>query len=321
MDNAFSNRYLLQRSAGFADKAEIHALRNGSAIMDDGLASERIAAAHDDLRPGLNDLTHWQETDLVLDGGAGSTLDSVAQRREILGNGYPFGDAPPSLEYQPSCSLVYEFCLAICNSPSLTQGEYKDLPRVFERLACVLAETYIGLGAGSHHLGWPRDDDDSTLFRDAIAPVHEKTREWRWAPEDELPQNPSVKDIKDGGLDLLAWKMIDDRVGSLFFLGHCACGQNWQDKFNDANPDDLEKWFKPMTLIRPPVRLFFTPHHVVDPLLREASRTAGIVLDRIRLTLLAGESDHLIQHQDLRRCIEKLVALVRDSATSAPRPV
>ena len=218
MHSEFSSRHEQQRFAGFADKAEIHALRNGSATMDDGLASEKIATADDDLRPQLNMLADWQETDLVLEGGAGAALDSVTRRREMLGNRYPFGDAHPSLEYRPSCSLVYEFCLSICNSPSLTKGEYKNLPRVFERLACVLAEAYIGLGAGSHHLGWPRDDDGSSLFRDALAPVHDKTREWRWAPEDELPQNPTVKDVKDGGLDLLAWKMIDTRVGSLFSL-------------------------------------------------------------------------------------------------------
>lgn len=312
MGSDFSSRHDLQRSADVADKAEIHALRCGSAIMDDGLSSERIADAYDDLRPGIIDIPHWQETDLVLDGGAGAALDSVACRRKILGERYPFKGESSSLEYQPSGSLVYEFCLSVCSSPSRTEGEYRELPRVFERLACVLAEAYIGFGAKSHHLGWPRSDSGSSCFRDAITPIHEQTGEWKWDPEDGLPDNPSVRDVKDGGIDLLAWKMVDDRVGNIFFLGHCACGQNWRDKFNDANPSDLEKWFNPMTLIKPPVRLFFTPYHVVHPWIREASRTAGVVLDRIRLTLIASETDDLRQHRDLRQDLKQLVELVRD---------
>ena len=180
-----------------------------------------------------------------------------------------------------------------------------------------MAEAYIGLGAHSHHLGWPRDDDgQSSTFRDAIAPVHEQTREWHWGPDSDLPQNPSVKDVKDGGLDLLAWKMMDDREGSLFFLGNCACGENWHTKFGDTDPDDLAKWFNPMTLVRPPVRLFFTPYHVVDPMTREASRQAGVVLDRIRLTLLAGQSADFPRQIDLHRRLKELVELVRDGHTS-----
>ena len=316
MSSAYGNRHALQRFASIADRAEIHAMRFGSAVMDDALASERIAAADDDLRPEISEITPWHESDLTLDSGTGLVMESVRRRREMLGGAYPFGSALPGLEYRPSSSLVYEFCLAVCSSPSLTEGAYKSVPRVFERVACVLAEVYVGFGANSQHLGWPREGDQPRLFRDAMAAVHEETGEWGWGPEDDLPEDPTIKDVKDGGLDLLAWKMMDDRVGSLFFLGHCACGENWQKKLRDADPDDLGKWFKPMTLVTPPVRLFFTPHHVVDPMVREASRTAGVVLDRIRLTMLAGESEWLDQHADLRRRMEETIELVRDDAGS-----
>ncbi len=305
---------MAQQLGGIADRAEIHALRYGSAIVDDGLVSERLAAADDDLRPELSKLEPWHEIDLTLDGGAGGARDSVNRRSELLGRRYPF--VLPSLQYKPSDSLVYEFCLAVCNAPNLTKGKYKHLPRVFERLSCVLAKAYIGLGAGSHHLGWPRDNNKRTgTFQDAIAPVNQETQEWFWAPEPELPQSPTVKEVKDDGLDLLAWKAIDERVGSLFFLGHCACGQNWQTKFHDADPRKLSKWFNPMTLVSPPVRLFFTPYHVADAVIREASRTAGVVLDRIRLTLLAEQSTELRKHKALRRRLRELVDLVTDGRT------
>ena len=314
MDDSYARRHEMQRLAGIADKAEIHAMRYGSAVVDDGLVSERIAAADDDSPPEVGNRASWHQMDLDQEGRSGGARDNVQRRAELLGNRYPF--ALPYLQYSPSDSLVYEFCLAICNAPNLTSGEYKHLPRVFERLSCVLAETYIGLGADSQHLGWPRDKGGRTgTFQKAIAPIYKKTQEWAWSPEVKLPQNPTVKDVKDGGLDLLAWKKIDDRSGSLFFLGHCACGDNWQTKFHDANPMELSKWFNPMTLASPPVRLFFTPYHVVDAVIREASRVAGIVLDRVRLTLLAEQSTDLRKDKWLRRRLRELVELVSDGNT------
>ena len=144
-----------------------------------------------------------------------------------------------------------------------------------------------------------------------MAPLHEKTGEWVWRPEDGLPDNPSPKVAKDEGIDLIAWKSnIDGRRGHMFLLGQCACGDNWLGKFDDANPDKIRKWFHPMTLIFPPKKLFFTPFHAVDSVLEQASREAGIVLDRIRLTLLASQCVSLEEDEIFQAELKRLIDMV-----------
>ena len=309
--DTYSDRHATQRMATLADQAELQALRLGTSIVEDGLSGHRIAEAMDDFDSGIEDIEQWNANDLRLENASGPALENVVRRRELLGAYYPFETREANLEYTPSASLVYEFCLAICTAPSITQGDYTELPRKFERLSCMLARTYLGPGGNAYHTGWPRDADAPVNFRDMMAPLHDRTGEWVWSPEDGLPVNPSPKIAKDEGIDLVAWKRnIDGRRGHLFLLGQCACGDNWLDKFDDANPNKLQKWFHPMTLIFPPRKMFFTPFHAVDAVLEQASREAGIVLDRIRLTLLANHCGALHEDDAFRSELRRLIDLV-----------
>ena len=297
--------------ASVADRAELEALRFGTSVVDDGLSGPRIAEAMEDFDAEIQDMEQWNAYDLQLENASGPALENVLRRRELLGENYPFETRNAYLEYNPSANLVYEFCLAICNAPTITEGEYTELPRKFERLSCMLATTYLGPGGSSHHTGWPRDQGAPVRFRDIMAPIHESTGEWVWRPEDGLPENPSPKVAKDEGIDLVAWKKnIDGRRGHMFLLGQCACGDNWLDKFGDANPDRLAKWFHPMTLVSPPKKMFFTPFHAVDAVLEEASRRAGVVLDRIRMTLLASFCKVLHEDERFRDDLRRLIDLV-----------
>ena len=114
--------------------------------------------------------------------------------------------------------------------------------------------------------------------------MHEETGEWVWDPEDVL----DPKDVRDGGCDFVVWLEPSDRrkIGHLFVLGQCACGNDWQDKLDDLKITKIGKWFHPLSTV-PPVRSFATPRHVVDDMLREGSREAGLFFDRARLALVA----------------------------------
>ena len=73
--------------------------------------------------------------------------------------------------------------------------------------------------------------------------------------------------------------------------------------------ETLQRWFNPLSLLAP-VKSLATPRHVVDGLLREASREAGIVFDRSRLVLAAAEQDAL--DDETAMAMERLTRMVRD---------
>jgi len=117
--------------------------------------------------------------------------------------------------------------------------------------------------------------------------LHERSGEWRWQPEEGLPAEPTT--TGDEGVDFIVWlKALDGRPGQIFLLGQCACGDDWETKFNDIHLDKLYKWFSPKPYVEP-VRIFATPHHLSDGHLIEAQREAGLVLDRARLSVLADK--------------------------------
>ncbi|EIE49616.1 hypothetical protein C357_17930 [Citreicella sp. 357] len=84
-------------------------------------------------------------------------------------------------------------------------------------------------------------------------------------------------------MDFIFWPpLLDNRsIAQQFFLGQCACGNDWDTKFDDLNLKKLFKWFD--AAVVDPVRLFATPFHIVDAVLIESSREAGFVFDRARI--------------------------------------
>jgi len=280
-----------QRAAENADQVEFSALLLGSAVIEQGLYDDRIANAYDDYSPGVDEseVESWHYMDLKDEAATGDLLREIERRINLMGPHYPFSLEGNSLVYQQTPSKVYEFCLAICNSPSLPKANFAQLPRQFEHLSCRLMERFLGNDAKSHHTGWPYSVPGAVNFKNVVSPLNSMTNEWHWQPDIGLPDPPSHVHVKDERIDFVAWKEnIDRRVGRLFYLGQCACGGDWQDKYEDVNVERLQKWFGPLSYIKP-TKVFCTPFHITDAELVEASRNAGIVLDRARFTLLARD--------------------------------
>ena len=306
----YSLRHQAQRSAGDADQAEFLALKKGSMIVDAGIYDERVAGAMDDFEVQQDKIVgeSWHAEDLKYDSAVGQILEEVERRRKIMGEMYPFSIDGGTLIHTPSESSVYEFLLAICNASTITAGEFAWLPRLFERLSARLVAAYFGADTRFIHTGAPRDPEVGSSFKEAMLTVAEKTSEWRWDPEPDLPDEPVHG---DSGCDFVVWPIFPDgrQIGQLFILGQCACGNNWDTKFSDLSVKDLQKWFNPLSIVDP-VRCFTTPFHVAEATLKEASREAGIVFDRARLV---GISHHpangAIEHEILSR-MNELITLV-----------
>lgn len=296
----YVSRHQAQRSAGDADQAEFGALRNTRANVYEGIYDDLVADALDDFDPqdaqAEPESPEWSVRDLQYDDAFGAVLEKIEERVELLGRDYPFRVDDNALTYVSSKTKVYEFCLCICEA-SLDRGQNSTLARTFEQVARLVVQDYLGQSALSHHTGWPRDDKAQKRFKAAMQVLGSRTNEWCWGPEDGLPNDPDPTNVKDEGVDFVVWRPNPDRrAGSLFLLGQCACGQNWDSKFDDININKLSKWFNPMTLVDP-VRVFCTPHHVTNGMIRETSREAGVVFDRIRLAILAENSSQEIRSQ------------------------
>lgn len=309
MTDPYSLRHQAQKSASDADQVEFFALRNGSSLADSGIYDERVAGAMDDHEITDNiDHAPWQDEDLKYDSAVGRIHEEIERRRETMGASYPFRIRGATIDYEPNGSLLYEFFLAICNAETLTTGRYVGLPRLFERLSARLVAAYLGDGTRFLHTGAPRDEEIGRSFKQAMVTVAKATSEWRWGPDEGLPEEP---DHGDSGCDFVVWpKPPDDRqIGQLFFLGQCACGNDWVTKFNDLTLKKLRKWFNPLSIVDP-VRCFTTPHHVTDSMLTEASREAGYVFDRARLVRIAYQAVDETVEKSLKGKMEDLIDLV-----------
>ena len=313
----YSTRWQEQNAATNADQAEFSAFRNGSTVLDTGIYDERIAESMDDYEPSTESHHEsFEQVDLKIDSSVGHIHEEIERRQEILGDAYPFALNGNNLSHEPIANIYYEYFLAICNSSTITTGEYVELPRSFERITAQLISANFGPFARHIHTGWPRDVSVGTSFKSAMKSVSAQTGEWIWGPEEDLPDDPVNGDC---GCDFVTWIETLDRrqIGQLFLLGQCACGNNWNVKFDDLNIRNLEKWFNPLSLIEP-VKLFAIPFHTVDALLRDVSRKAGIVFDRARLVMIASSVDTTEIDSKFNTQMHELIHLVANTSRSSP---
>lgn len=296
--NAWENRYPLDKLAQNADEAEWEAVLQGNAHVSAGTQDEAMAetgdefAADDADRLIANDRLQGQE--LLQESRQGTVLEQLERRQKLLGKDYPFKIDGNSLSYTPTTWRVYELLLGICQAPSLSAKPFYELPRIFENLSVLAGRGYLGPMAKGYRTGWPRPQDISrfkTLIEDVKKQSGDHLSEWEWCPAEHLPNNPAPKFVKEDGLDVVVWRQWPDkRTGQLYLLGQCACGADWLKKDKELDLDDFEEWFRlPRTN---PIRSFFTPRDAVDPILNHLARTAGLVFDRMRIVQALGE-DHL----------------------------
>lgn len=299
ISNSYKDRRARERAATNSDEVEIQSFRNSDAAVDSGIEDELIASALDDFEYDGLDITAWEGRQSALDDASGETLEELIFREQVLENNYPFVLTAGNTNLQKifseprsSAELVYLFCLIVSTAPNITTGLNKWLPRIFELLSAELTKVHLGNNSSFFHTGWPRSKNKPTKFKDLMNELHTHTSEWVWSPEDDLPNDPSTHDVKDEGMDFVAWKISPDNQspGHITFLGQCACGNDWSTKLDDINLEKLKKWFNPMTRIHP-LKVFTTPFFLPEVSIKETTREAGLVLDRRLLTLIAHQNN------------------------------
>ncbi len=307
------------RIATNADQTEFSAIRYGSSNPEAGSFDDRIADALDDYEVSdPQTVPRWAKDDIAFESAASDIGLEIRRRKRILAEAYPFEIDGNRLVYNASSTLVYEFCLAVSESPSLSEGQFARLPVAFERLVRDVLVCFLGAGARGFRTGWPGDDHEErpARFKQLMESLHRMTGEWLWSPELGMPDDPAPAHVKDEGLDFVVWKAVpDNRGGKLFLLGQCACGNDYSSKFHDI--DDrfirLSKWLRPISWAWP-VRVFSIPRHIPnDSHFEQINRQAGLTLDRARIALLAecAQARDYIQ-KEAKEPYQDLIRLVID---------
>ena len=102
------------------------------------------------------------------------------------------------------------------------------------------------------------------------------------APPDDEGDHPA-RTYNDGGADIVAWRhFADGRAGFPTVLGQCTIQFKWRPKTTDIVLDLWADWIRFVTT---PQKALILPFAVPDgkSWWRDRSRTAGMILDRMRL--------------------------------------
>lgn len=267
------------------DEVELAAIKNGKANSLAGVRNDLISGVlRDDALASFNG-ADWQAESNAVEDLSSEIVKEIENRVAILGELYPFVFDGSSLIYVKPEHRIYEFLLICSVTKNITTGYNTFLPRNFERIAMEICANFIGGSVEFAHVGWPRKQPN---FKKLWASISEQSGEWQWQPRYPLGQEGPIG-AGDEGVDYILWKTFGcgRRFGQLFFLGQCACGADWDDKFQDIN-SRFFKWFNPLpTKV---VKIFAVPHSLPAESIWEASMEAGIIMDRIRLVQAAHSS-------------------------------
>lgn len=276
-----------------ADEAELNAVKRGVTPIDTGLADDLMADEHHSDLPENGNT--WKDEEFALDMATGPVIQEIDRRIMLGGSSYPFERNGNSLHYKPSKTFVYEFCLATSLKKDISTKPFNELPILFELISTETAKCYLGAlaegirtGAPSHH-----PEERPKNFKALMELVDRLTNgEFPWRPTVPLDDDESPTAPKDEGVDYIVWKPFGDlRLGQLFILGQCACGDDWETKFNDLELERLQRWINPVTTAKF-LRAFSVPHHIPGHwIFSDVCRRAGITFDRLRISMIA-ESNH-----------------------------
>jgi hypothetical protein len=263
----------------------------GAANLEAGIEDEKMAGVVDDalVEPGNS----WAERQCVLEQISGAIAEELERRATVMKGAYPFKITKgASLAYEPSKTGVYEFCLAAATNPT---GEVAGVPKasaIFELIARDVLASHLGNGTSGFRAGAPTYEFEKrgNCARESFQALEQQCGEFHWNPEPGFPDDPSYKDLKDAGLDVVVWKpWPDGRRAHLFAIGQCACGKNDinVNKGRELSWTRLSNWLRPICYAAP-LRCFFAAHHIPNTMqLYDLSKEAGIVFDRARIALIA----------------------------------
>jgi hypothetical protein len=216
-----------------------------------------------------------------------------ACRGPLGASAYPFEIQERSLRLEPGgARSVYTFLLLLSEYDKDAGPQGVDGAKLFEEVCAAAAQSYLGAPgspAKSLVFGFPRRELPKS-FPAAVDRLCQELGEG-----EGCRASRRTKDIKDGKVDLVAWRPFSDRRPSqIITFGQCATGKKWREKRTELQPKVFCDLFLTGKLLVEPVKTFFVPHQLEESAWEETSRFAGIVLDRCRIASLCATLEERI---------------------------
>lgn len=251
-------------------------------------------------------------------------LNELEWRTRTIGPGYPFTLCPKRAGLSSTWELVapqeplqerwliYLTCLFLVgyrrdmivpeNPAEAAELSNHKLGMLFQICACLAVGGYIEGEVIS--FGWPRASGEA--FLPALRAAW--TRYGAYTVVVTAPVGVSAQ-IKDGGVDIIAWRHFDDRrPARLLLFGQVASGDDWRDKPVTGAANELtSSWFtghSPSAWVPATLMPFISHEQVaddvpgnyeqacIDNLLAKGQRH-GIIFDRARTVSSAGAALNL----------------------------
>ena len=228
---------------------------------------------------------------------AAEVVEELRFREMLGGEAYPFANDGSSIECRRQSRTLsrssYAFCLSLSVLP-WGEPEIADVfpERIFEELSTEALQRYTG--GEALRFGAPRVGSNIPVgFAEALEYICEATGEGQSVKRDRV-----TGDEKDGGVDVIAWKAIDGRVGKLMVFGACATGENWEDKLDTLAPGEFCRTYFYEHPEPTPQRAFFTCRLVPRRKWLQHTRSGGILFDRLRVSQLTPRIPQAGEHGD-----------------------
>ncbi len=215
----------------------------------------------------------------------------LEQWREVLthrdqacgpGSAYPFEITRQGLKLRRRPSPAYLFQLLASLGSSNKHPDGTTVSKMFEELSAAAAGRYLGDSKTSVVFGSPRRDLP-TGFRAAVAHLVDLLREGKACKDRE-----GIEQLKDDGLDVVAWREFPDRKASkLILFGQCTVGRHWEGKAYELQP---KRWCKrnfAAPLAMDPIPAFFVPRALSEKDAKDVG-IDQILLDRCRISALCS---------------------------------
>jgi hypothetical protein len=255
---------------GSVDDLEAYDAEGGPSddALDDALSAESVPSLPDRGVPSAREIL------------AEDALGVLEQRARVVGDDYPL-DVDLTRVYVARDVPVYRFLCALeARRLAGTRQGINRGARLFELLSAIAMTSY--LGGRARAIGFPRRD--SSGFRASVQALVREMRENLSVAVGNIPGS-----IKDLGVDVAAWRPLDDAPGNAVVLCQCATGGNW-----DAKGVELELWGKVVRHAVAPTRaLTFPSIPDIDPASFEwelMCGRVGVPLHRLRLACLVQTS-------------------------------
>lgn len=203
-----------------------------------------------------------EEQNELREGRLQATVSAIDERLRCMNGAYPFSisEDGESLGLSDSWGpggTAYLLCLVLSHSVGdgiLPKDLHPDLVRARDLFQICATASAGGICRGpAFSLGFPRPDGSSFLQK--LAQIYEQFGEGR-PRSSPLPGAP--KNVKDGGIDVVAWgHELDGLPGKFYLLGQAGSGRNWNQKsIRDAIAAFHNTWFEQSPASQPTPYLF-----------------------------------------------------------------